>query len=436
MEETEWKELIKIEGNEALNSTINFLEAVKRSATIKISRSINDFFADRIKYASSAENLFKFGEKVMESMQSDIKFIGRETAEHFFKICSKPISKPIQSWLGENYKIAALLCTLDVAAREDCMPDLNFDSENYKEASTLADSYTASDFDIGIKATCLSPLSHGADNNTGNSTLFRRMQVLSENGGILELPFISGNSIRGQMRDLLADHLLTSLGLSNSRSKPVINMWFFHAIYSGGSLSETSKEEKAIEKQLGTSGFSSEGITQIRNFFPALSLLGWAFGNKILSGRMQVNDLRPRCKEWGYPESPTYQKLLSWYYLTRQENFQGVKDEKGESMIANTECLIPGTTLEGGIDISDHLQPLEAGALLTGLKLLKEHAYIGGGNRQGWGKIDLDYSAFKVQEDDYPYYLYHNKSDILKFMESIGALAKEKQDTLFDDEKE
>src|SRR5690606_39678566 len=74
------------------------------------------------------------------------------------------------------------------------------------------------DYMIGMRVTCETPLAHGADQKAGNATIFRRMQVLTDEGGVL-LPYYSGNALRGQVRDLLADHFLRSLGLRADRDR-------------------------------------------------------------------------------------------------------------------------------------------------------------------------------------------------------------------------
>jgi len=270
----------------------------------------------------------------------------------------------------------------------------------------------AGTFAIPIRVTCLSPLAHGADAKAGNATLFRRMPVLSTTGDVLTLPYYSGNAIRGQMRDLLADHFLRTLNV-----KPAL--WFFYALYSGGALEEKSAALGAIAKKLGDHGsIRTEGIREFRQRVVQLSLLGCALGNRVLPGRIRVGDLRPECREWGGSELPA-SSLLMWEYLTRREDFED--HAENHSMIATTECLKPGVTLTGGIDHDAASTHLERACLGLGLMLLAEHGALGAENRRGLGRVTIEAES---APDPQPYLeaLAQDEKLIRSYLTSVGAI--------------
>jgi hypothetical protein len=220
------------------------------------------------------------------------------------------------------------------------------------------------------------------------------------------------------LRDLLADHFLSTLGVLSNPEKKIV-LWFFYVLYSGGALENKSAATKALKKSLGDNGaIRADGIREFRLQLPAVSLLGCALGNRVLPGRIQVGDLRPRCIEWGVGDMPI-SELLSWEYLTRREDNEAYIDNN--SMIVNTEVLKPGVVLDGGIDFDHSITTLEKAALYKGLALLKEKAILGADNRRGFGRIKLLYQPTfsSIEYDDW---LNDHKDEILAYMISIGAL--------------
>jgi hypothetical protein len=223
------------------------------------------------------------------------------------------------------------------------------------------------------------------------------------------------------MRDALADHFLQALGLTPRRDKPPCKLWFFHALYAGGALEENSVQAKAFAKNLGYSwAIRADGIHELRNMLPAASVLGTALGNRIISGRVNVCDARPRCAEWGTGETPVA-GLFEWTFLTRREDHEGHADGDHHGMIANTECLRAGVVLDAGLDISQHATPIERACIGKGLALLAERGYLGAENRRGFGRVKIAL-ANAPDPELYEQYLINNKTAILKYLEEIGAI--------------
>ena len=151
------------------------------------------------------------------------------------------------------------------------------------------------------------------------------MNVLSDTGSIMSLPFYAGNSLRGMVRDLLADNFISALGMSPRKDEPPISLWFFQCLYSGGALEENSSAAKMINAELGKNGIvNTDGVRRFRDMLPGLSLLGTALGNRIVCGRVEFGDLRPRCKEWGTGTLPVG-NLFDWQFLTRREEHEDLK---------------------------------------------------------------------------------------------------------------
>lgn len=399
----------------SVQTTVEFLSAVLSASDMQGSRGRLDTFADRLVKAASEPTLAAAMEHLLRAVNASTDAIYPPLGARMLAVANSADGPRILRWWREQAKLATLLAgTRDQAVVQEALKDLVLPAADSHGAAAARGSYR-----IGLRVTCETPLAHGADRKAGNATLFRRMDVLEE-GGTLSLPYYAGNALRGQVRDLIADHLLASLGLSVSRNKPAVALWFFYALYSGGALEENSEASKALKKQLGDHGaIRAMGIREFREMLPALSLLGCALGNRALSGHCQFADLRPICYEWGTGERPIAE-MMSWEYLTRREDHEDHLVHHG--MIATTEVLRAGAELEGGIDHDDAIADLERAALGRGVLLLRERGMLGAENRRGLGRVVID--AQNVP-DPAPYdaFLAERKADILRYLESIGALA-------------
>lgn len=401
--------------NETLQATLGMVRTISISSQMKTKRNFADFLSDRLAQATSEPTLLAAIERLAKLVDANLGEIYQSIFTDFLKVCGGDDAQAALEWLREYPRVAAMLTMLKQSEYDEAIVPLDLPPSRQRGGVAIH----AARHQVGITATCLSPLAHGADTKAGNATLFRRMQVLSTTGAVLTLPFYAGNAVRGQIRDLLADDLVDSLGLTPRRDKPPLALWFFHALYAGGVLEENSEAAKRIKAELGDNGsIKTKGIHEFRDTLPGLSLLGAALGNRILCGRAKFADLRPVCKQWGTGDTDLAQ-LFEWLYLTRREDHEEHTDHSG--MIANTECLRAGTTLAGGVDLDCHANELERAALGRGLKLLKERGYLGAENRRGFGKVALSYEN---APDPAPYetYLAEHQSAIIAYLERLGAI--------------
>jgi len=404
--------------NKTLKITIDMLYAIYSGAQIKTKRNPLDLFSDRIRQAGTEPTLLAFGERLQTLVDSAPSGISNDCVISFVSACGQQDSFSVLAWIRQYPNIAAMLAGIkDVNQRHDTVETIEvpeFSTENSGHALPRRK------FEIGIEAICLTPLAHGGDAKAGNATLFRRMNILSNTGQVLSLPFYSGNALRGMLRDALADHFLSKLGMIPRKDKPPCSLWFFHSLYAGGALEENSAVTKAMSVKFGkaTGALRTDGLREFRDLLPATSLLGCALGNRIICGRIQCGDLRPRCKEWGNGEADAA-KLMEWTYLTRREDLETHEEHTG--MIATTETLKTGTSLEGGIDIDLHCQALERAALARGLLLIQTRGRIGAENRRDMGSVKIEFTNLP---DPKPYdeFLHTRKNDILKYLEEIKAI--------------
>lgn len=400
-------------------TTVHFLRDVLGAAQLTGHRGKLDIFSDRLVKSASEPTLASAMEHLLRAMDVAADRIHAPLAAQMVRLSPTADGPRVLRWLREHAKLITMLAAtrddklLDEALAELPLPDALDSSSSARQRGEFA---------IGIRAVCEAPLAHGADGKAGNATLFRRIHVLATNGAVLDLPYYSGNAVRGQIRDLLADHFLASIGLPADRSKPAVALWFFYALYSGGALEEKSDATKALKKQMGDNGaLRADGIREFRDHLPALSLLGCALGNRVLPGRVQFADLRPVCAEWGTGEKPVAE-LLAWEYLTRREDHEDHDEHHG--MIANTEVLRTGTSLEGGVDMDACMPEIERSALGCGLRLLQKRGMLGAENRRGLGRVSIELEG---APDSGPYeaWLAENRTKIHEYLGSVGALPKE-----------
>ena len=397
--------------------TVEFLRDVLSAAQIEGSRGRLDIFADRLVKAASEPTLAGAMESLMRSVNASADKMFPPAATAMMRLAASPDAPRVLRWLREQAKLVTMLAaTNDAALVAEALKEVQLPEAGQTGAAAVRQPYA-----VQIRANCETPLAHGADGKAGNSTLFRRIDVLATNGAHMTLPYYSGNAVRGQMRDLLADHFLPSLGLPADRSKPAVALWFFYALYSGGALEEKSDATKALKKKMGDNGaIRAEGIRAFRDNLPGLSLLGCALGNRVLPGHVQFADLRPVCAEWGQGETPVA-NLLTWEFLTRREDHEDHAEHHG--MIANTECLRAGAALEGGVDMDSCMPEIERSALGCGLALLAKRGMLGGENRRGLGRVRIDITGAPAPAP-YEAWLAEHKPPILDYLDQVGAAPK------------
>ncbi len=414
---------------ETVKNIIRALAEIVHGATIATSRHKYDFYADRLRVACTSRGLLATINAYSELLGSPV--LTSATTKGVMLAAASDDADAVYQWLREQPKMAIAMTALK---KDELSLTIDAFVGSYDSVVAKADNIKKrTGFEIEMRAVVEQALSHGDDKKAGNSTLFRRGKV---RGGA-ELPYYSANAIGGQLRDLLADHFLTSLGFKLSQSNPVVERWFYHTLYSGGIMGDGAIP-KAFERALSGAASGTidvDGVSQLRNMIPFFSLLG-GVGKYPLTGRVYINDLRPECIEWGNGDESVH-GMMDWRYIARRDDSEGrvskaqitedatLANAANTSMLVNVECLTEGVVLEGGIDISKHATDIEMAALSRGLLLLQEQGALGGKVRRGFGRVAIEYKT-KLQLDPTPYdnYLAEHKSEIIEYLHKIGALVE------------
>jgi hypothetical protein len=239
--------------------------------------------------------------------------------------------------------------------------------------------------------TVLTPLAHGADEKSGNTTMMRREPTYDAlTGRHCQTPFKAGNAIRGVWRDLVMGHYLRLLGLESTDIPPSKA----HALFAGGSVSAGSDTAAADPVMRATA----------RRLCPPWDLFAGCIEQQIMGGRGRIGDAVLVCRENSWrvadvvsPEDEPAdladrlrlaEQCTALRLGTRQAH-KDVPEADGCQMLFNTEYIIPGCQLVHRIALSG----------LTGISevtqscfaaLLDEFAavpFVGAQASHGFGKI-------------------------------------------------
>jgi hypothetical protein len=258
--------------------------------------------------------------------------------------------------------------------------------------------------------TALSSITHNGGERNGTVTQLRREKFVQPNGKVERVPVISGNSIRGILRDKGMFSMLKMLGYGINEENGKVNglsLQAFYFLFSGGSLVST-----------GDSGLDIKYFREMRDLIPLIGLFGGAAGNAIMPGKMKIGKLIPICKETSHlvPEKFQPETVESiWEYcqtemFTRRddekndkvrlmiagkqlsENGEALPEEKKsgtpQQMMYNVETIAAGTQFFWRIVLED-VTDVEFEAFLSTLIEFSKAPNIGGKSGTGHGEIAI-----------------------------------------------
>lgn len=230
-----------------------------------------------------------------------------------------------------------------------------------------------------IRYKVLTPVSHiGEVASTGSYF----QTILTQYGRV---PVITGNSIRGQIRDSIAIDLL-------SRINTKVDKDIFNIFFSGGNIGGTLKED--VEK-----------AKRVREHFPSISLLGGGLGDMIMSGKLISSFAFPLCRETEDITGEFSEK--SWKSMIEEIEFTRVDDAKNDAkaeyiidpdaqlkakastqMRFSVQYMAAGTEFLQDIYFLEGTNELEEGAFYAGLAQWFKYPKIGGMAAKGFGLFD------------------------------------------------
>ena len=290
------------------------------------------------------------------------------------------------------------------------------------------------------------PIIH-TEETIGNISKLKQMRVIYK-GKPVSVPALSGNSFRGQLRDILADALCSRLSNQGKQLLRFDDNDVYTILYSGGALSEKSKAGDLIYK------FS--------NHLPSMRLMGAAFGNVMLPSKLAMTHIVPCAEETREILQRMYETLNEcpvppmneWTSarnlffndgpLTRKDDSKDLtrqrfvdlgsqtEDKDPQQMIYYVECIPAGTWLLQQLYSKFPVDQLELGCLFDGLSAFLRQPTIGGRSSAGYGQVHIqlqgsvgaepvllngDWSeTIKDALNVYQNYLTEKREDILKVL--------------------
>lgn len=273
---------------------------------------------------------------------------------------------------------------------------------------------------IEALVTAKTSIAHNGGEQNGVVSQLRREKFVLPNRKVEKIPLISGNSIRGKIRDIAAADILTR----KDGSIIQVDSPSFNLLFSGGSLESTGAADLDIEK-----------LKKLREQVPMLSILGGAVGNVILPGKVQIGKMIPICKESVHliPENIVKKAgtLRSIWDLCQIEMYTRKDDQKNENykkflkepgededktviqMQYYVETFAAGTKFFWKICLTD-TDDVETGAFLDILQKFADTPYIlGADGRIGLGDISIEIIQTKTIDSEIDF----KNDDFVKFIQ-------------------
>jgi len=272
--------------------------------------------------------------------------------------------------------------------------------------------------------TALTSISHIGPDAGGQSTksYLRREKFIQTDGHAEMVPVVSGNGLRGLLRDRGMWHMCRELGYGDDGQG--LSLPAFHFLFSGGSLTKVSSR-----------GLDVDSARRIRDLIPLVGLFGGAVGNQIINGKLKIGKMLPICEETRHllPGWCVEGNVPSVYEYIQEESFTRKDDEKHEKL---RELIAPGVRqlievkagekrlLRGAVgekpdsEVGEHQQmryevetlgagtrffwevaledvtDVEYDAFWMTMAQFARHPYIGGKSGTGHGKVSINFRGW------------------------------------------
>ncbi len=251
------------------------------------------------------------------------------------------------------------------------------------------------------------PIIH-TEETIGNISKIKKMRVIHD-GKPVPVPALSGNSFRGQFRDILADRMFAILTGGSGRIK--LSPDYYGVIYSGGVMKEGSS--------------MGEQMKVMADAIPMLRLMGSAFGNVMLPSKLAVTHIIPYAvetqavlqstvgalpDEWRallplepprrgdllFNDGPLTRKddardLTRQRYAATEADLSQDEERDRRQMIYHVECIPAGTFLLQEMYNKYPLDDLELGCFFDGLLAFLQEPSLGGRSAAGYGQVRAMY---------------------------------------------
>ena len=265
--------------------------------------------------------------------------------------------------------------------------------------------------------TAETPVHSGGNEKTGSVSLLNRQRYVSDDGPI-DVPFISGNAVRGYLRRLAFTNLLDDIDYQLDLDRPAERK-VYHALFTGGVLEQVDKKNAGI--------INLELKRKLYDTIPYARIFGFAWGNQMIESTLKVGQIIPICTELSgyipieFTEKPKHSvyNLISQTFQTRKDDLSGVRneDEAVHQMLIDYETFLPGTKFYHDLRIED-ATPLDMSALHNIIRLWRMKPYIGAKSGIGMGRLNIQYDI-DIDTDLYNLHISDNTSKIENLLNEL-----------------
>lgn len=315
------------------------------------------------------------------------------------------------------------------------------------------------------------PIAHHQE-TFGNTSILMRQSIMSPDGKLVDVPVITGDTMRHGLREAGSYALLDAAGLlEESLTEEALRL-----LFSGGVIQGTR------------SAISIQEYREMVDLLPHLSLLGGCAGNRVIPGKLQVDYARLICKETEHMmpgwvtdwidekqdneelKLHSCRKMISEETRTRMdptldtekrelltsddredvrkrleasekasvlEKFEKKEEEKSSMMPRSFETIVAGSQFHWSVTATTH-DDLERDTLMVMIGSFLSDAVVGGKRGSGHGKLEAmqgheveiqvagpDGENFALSEksigDLYSEHVSERSSEIKKLLDQIEA---------------
>lgn len=280
---------------------------------------------------------------------------------------------------------------------------------------------------IAYDITLTSPLHHGAG-NAGNTAILRTQDIVTPEGRLAAVPYLSANSIRHQLREVLAWHAVTTLRIEDGTlTKGITDL-----LFSGGAITTTG-----AQVDLGQA-------RSVEDVFPALGLLGYAAGSDIITSTLRVSHLHLLCTEnlWRAPSrlldlpqaAQPAGRFRGEEFGTRHDTAGGPVDRyidmfavstgQTTQMIYDLQTLKPGSVMFGEITTTPAATDAHRRVLSAALTLLAPGGKVRLGAKTAVGFGEAQVTGWPSSTEDVAWWTEHltdRRDDIISLWREVAA---------------
>ena len=262
----------------------------------------------------------------------------------------------------------------------------------------------------------VSPIFHGGNEKTGSVVMLNRLRYIVD-GEPEDVPYISGNAVRGIWRRMIFSDLLNQLDYSINVSKPS-GQRLYHALFTGGVL------ETVDEKSSGVIDIQLK--RKILNLLIPARLFGFSIGNQMIEGKLKVGHVLPVCKELMeyIPVEPklSFYDMLSTTFQTRKDELRAEREEGEQAvqMLVEYEVFVPGSQFYHEVKLEDPTD-LDISCLARVIELWKMKPFIGGKSSVGMGELDINYDL-DAKSDDYMKFIEKKRDEICSLLDELESI--------------